>query len=513
MKKFAPLFVIILSSFTINAQTDFDRLWNKVEKLEVQNLPKSALTIVNAIYEKGEQEENAAQVIKSLFYQSKFSLILEENAQLKVINNFKKQIANQKSPSKNILQNVLANLYWQYFNQNRYKFYNRTKTATKVNLEDFRTWDLETLFNEIHVYFKASLENEDKLKNTNIKEFSDILVLQKETKTYSPTLYDFLANNALQFYKSSETLITRPAYKFTINETDYLSDFNTFLDLKITSKDSLSLQLNALKIYQKLIKHHIQKDYKDALAHVDIARLEFVKSKATFDNKNDILLNTLKSSEKKLKTHKASGLYAFEIAKSYKNASKNKAAQTICNAVIQKFSKSLGAQKCTILKAQIEQKTLAITAEKYIPNDKNSRILVTYKNVENLFFAAYKVNQKQLNNFNKIADFKDKKAFIKTLKISKSWKHQLRNEGDYLQHKTEVIVPKFENGMYFMLASETEDLKPRISVLDSENELDLSIDAVAILSEWEAFKSLDFSRTIVFDGRGILSSSTYSIGK
>jgi len=66
---------------------------------------------------------------------------------------------------------------------------------------------------------------------------------------------------------------------------------------------------------------------------------------------------------------------------------------------------------------------------------------------------------------------------------------------------------------FYWEASETEDLKPRISVLDSENELDLSIDAVAILSEWEAFKSLDFSRTIVFDGRGILSSSTYSIGK
>ena len=33
---------------------------------------------------------------------------------------------------------------------------------------------------------------------------------------------------------------------------------------------------------------------------------------------------------------------------------------TICNAVIKKFSKSLGAQKCTILKAQIEQKTSVI---------------------------------------------------------------------------------------------------------------------------------------------------------
>ena len=59
----------------------------------------------------------------------------------------------------------------------------------------------------------------------------------------------------------------------------------------------------------------------------------------------------------------------------------------------------------------------------------------------------------------------------------------------------------------------TEDLTSRISVLDSISKLDLSIDAAAILTEWEAFKGLDFSKTIVFDGRGVLSSSTYSIGK
>jgi len=66
---------------------------------------------------------------------------------------------------------------------------------------------------------------------------------------------------------------------------------------------------------------------------------------------------------------------------------------------------------------------------------------------------------------------------------------------------------------FYWEASETEDLKLRISVLDSVNELDLSIDTVAILTEWEVFKSLDFSKTTVFDGRGVLSSSTYSIGK
>ncbi|PQJ79239.1 MG2 domain-containing protein [Polaribacter porphyrae] len=451
--------MIILFSLTLNAQNDFEMLWTKVEKLEVQNLPKSALKIVDEIYEKADKSNNSSQIIKSLFYQSKFSLILEENAQLKVINNFKKHIDIQKSPTKNVLQNVLANLYWQYFNQNRYKFYNRTKTSEKVDANDFRTWDLNTLFKEIHLYFNASLENEETLKNIDIEAFSDILLLQKETKTYRPTLFDFLANNALQFYKSSETSITRPSYKFNIDDSKYLKDFNAYSDLKITSKDSISLQLNALKIYQKLICHHLTKDNTDALVHIDIERLTFVKNNAIFDDKNAIFLNTLKKSEQKFINQSANGLYAFEIAKIYKNESKNKDALDICNSIIKQFPNSFGAQNCKILKAQIKHKTLAIRAEEFTPINKNSRVLVTYKNIEKLFFTAYNITQKEFEQFNERYNFEDKKNFINALEISKTWKHQLRNEGDYLQHATEVIVPKFENGMYLIVASETQDLQ------------------------------------------------------
>ena len=66
---------------------------------------------------------------------------------------------------------------------------------------------------------------------------------------------------------------------------------------------------------------------------------------------------------------------------------------------------------------------------------------------------------------------------------------------------------------FYWEASKIEDLKARISVLDSESTLDLSYDATAILTDWEAFKSLDFSKTVVFDGRGVAAKSNYSIGK
>ena len=66
---------------------------------------------------------------------------------------------------------------------------------------------------------------------------------------------------------------------------------------------------------------------------------------------------------------------------------------------------------------------------------------------------------------------------------------------------------------FYWEASKTKDLKARISVIDSINTLDLSVDAAAILTEWEAFKNIDFSKTIVFDGRGVAAKSNYSIGK
>ena len=66
---------------------------------------------------------------------------------------------------------------------------------------------------------------------------------------------------------------------------------------------------------------------------------------------------------------------------------------------------------------------------------------------------------------------------------------------------------------FYWEASNKENITTRILVLDSISTSDLSIDAAAILTEWEAFKSLDYSKTIIFDGRGVLSSSTYSIGK
>ncbi len=467
MNKYITLLMIILFAHFSQAQNNnYSSLWKQVESFENEGLPKSALEIVESIEKKAKADKNSPQIVKTLFFKSKFALILEEDAQLQIINNFKTEIANSAFPTKNILESVLADLYWQYFQQNRYKFYNRTKTESKVDADDFRTWDLQTLFDEIHIHHQNALHSSLMLQQEELSQFDNILTLQEGSKIYRPTVFDFLSHNALAFYKTDENSITKPVYKFEIDNPDFLNDAERFSKLKIESKDSTSLQLNALKIYQELIKFHLKDVEPYALADVNIERLDFVENNATFNDKETVLLKTLKTESDNLKSHEVSGLYEFEIASilnrqgnSYQAETneehrwKIKEALAICKSVIFAFPKSKGAEKCAVLQHQIEQQTLQIQAEDYLPIQQHSRLLITYRNFTQLDFKIYKITAKQLEQFNTTYRQEEQLSFIKKLDVTTQWQSNLRNENDYQMHTTEVLFPKLDNGIYVVFAS------------------------------------------------------------
>ena len=449
------------------AQNNYDSLWKQVDKHQLDGLPKSSLEVVNQIEATAKKENNNPQIIKSLLFKSKYALILEEDAQLKIINDFKSEIETATTPTKNVLENILANLYWQYFQQNRWKFYDRTNTAAKVDTEDFRTWDLQTLFNEVHAHFENSLQNGLILKQTPIEAFKVILQKQKDSEKFRPTLFDLLAHNALKFYKTNETSITQPAYKFVIDNADFLSDSNTFSKLNITSKDSTSLQLNALKIYQDLTAFHLKNTNPTALADVNIERLLFVRQFGTFPDKNTQLLASLKTESDALKSHEVSALYDFEIASIYYEQGitylpkisesyrwKLKDAVALCNAIVETYPNSKGGQKASLLKHQIEQQQLQITTEAYLPIQQNTKLLINYKNVDGLSFVVHKISESDYFKLNNTYRKDEQLKLIQGLKNKVTfWQNNLKNEGDYQSHKIEVAIPKLDNGRYLVFTS------------------------------------------------------------
>ena len=473
MKHTIILITILLFSQMTHSQKpndSYETLWKQVEKLEQEALTKSALKVVNVISNKAKKEKNTVQSTKALLYTSKYALILDEDAQLNIITDFKNEIGKADFPTKNVLESFLANLCWQYFQQNRYRFYNRTNTENKVNSSDFRTWDLTTLFEEICLHFENSLENPTELQQLELTDFKDILHQQKGSKIFRPTLFDILANTALDFYKSSENSITKVADKFEIDNPEILCEATSFTNLQISSTNPESMMLKALNLYQQLVVFHAKTKNLEALTYVDLERLRFIHENAVFKNKDEQYLEVLQNSATQYKDLTISALYQYKIANLYNLRAntysptgdtnhqwKRKEALELCETVIKKFPDSRGAKKCKALKSTILEKSLQLTTEKYIPTNMPSRLLVNYKNISDLQLTAYHVSQNQIKKLNDFYRKEEILSYIQKLKVAKQWNATLKNEKDYQSHSTEVLLPALENGLYLILATDKEN--------------------------------------------------------
>ena len=468
MKKLYLILAIFLFAQIGNAQqqNSYDVLWKQVQQFEQESLTKSALKLVETISEKAKAEKNEAESIKALLYTSKFVLILEEDAPLSIINDFKTGIENSESPTKNILHSYLAHLYWQYFQQNRYRFYERTTTETKVDTVDFRTWDLTTLFKEIDFHFGASLENDRELQKIPISQFDIILNQQENSREFRPTLFDLLAHTALDFYTTTENSINIPADNFEIDDEDLLCEAYTFSLLNFKNSDNTSLQSKALHLYKQLVTFHFGNPDLKPLVIVDIERLRFTYENAVFTNKDVVFTQILKNSAERIKNSPLSGLYMYELALHYQqlggtydakiNAEhqwKLKDALQVCDNVIATFPNSLGADKCKALKSQIVAPSLQLTTEKHIPIDAPSRLLVNYKNLDNLKLTAHIITQEELIDLEKLYPEGKKQEFIEKLPVATTWSTALKTENDFQNHNTEISMPPLENGYYVLIAT------------------------------------------------------------
>lgn len=467
MRKLHLILGIFMFAQFGNAQQNdsFTQLWEQVEKLEKENLSKSALKLVETISQKAKKEKNTNQTIKSLLYRSKYNLILDKDAELNIIKEFNSEITTAKNETSNILHSYLANIYWQYFQQNRFRFYTRTTTETKVDSADFRTWDLATLFKEIDTHFQASLKHPKKLQKLPISQFGDLLHIQENSAAYRPTLFDLLAHSALSYYTTSENSIQKPLEAFKIDNENVLCEAYSFSTLDIFPKENGSLQAKALKIYQQLVSFHFGNPNLKALVEVDIERLLYIHEFATFANKEELLIEVLKNSAESIKTSPYAALYTYEIANlyqklgaSYNPKTKNepqwklKEAVALCDQVIAAFPKSRGAEKCKALKSQIQEPFIQLQIEENIANNTIARLLVTYKNSNNVQLTAYKISQNKLKELNQLYPETKKRSYIQRLPEETTWSSTLKTENDLQSHTTEISMPALTNGHYVIVA-------------------------------------------------------------
>ncbi|MDC3388040.1 MG2 domain-containing protein [Flavobacteriaceae bacterium] len=465
MKQLLTLFSIIILTGS-HAQNHYEKLWSKVEALELEGKTSSANEIVTSIYKKAKKKNNSSQLIKSLLYQSKNTLILKEDTELEIVQVLEKEINEADFPTNRILQSIVAEFKWEYLKKYRWQIYRRTKTTENVNT-DFRTWDLNTLFSSIHNDYKKSIRSANALQNISILEYNYILTKGNEKENLRPTLFDLLANRALDFFKTNESRITKPKDRFYINNENYFSNSNSFVNLDIESNDSIFSKYEVLKTYQEIEKFHLKNNHLDALTDAFLGRLKFVKINFTKTEKgNKYLEKSLFESYTNIKkgnayaTIKANYAKIIYEAATLKNQPENrKKALSICNEIIRDFKDSEGFVVANNLKNEILHKSIQIKNEEIIPVNSLSKILVTYKNIKRVQIAIYKTDPDF--NFYKY-NYEDRdsiiKAFFKTKNSIKEFNTKLPQKNDYFNHSTEIVIPKLKSGRYIVLVT-TEEVK------------------------------------------------------
>jgi len=451
------------SEFIFHFKDDYKAAWKTVDSLEQQGLTRSALDVVEEIYEASKKDNNQPQFIKSVFYKLKYGNYIEEDSHVKIVNDVKAEIDAASFPANAILESILANVYWQYYQNNRWRFQQRTETVNFDN-EDFQTWDLARLVREIVKYYHASLEESYKLKKIPLKEFEDILVYGKTEHSYlRPTLYDLLAHQALQFFVNDEASVTQPIYKFELKNEDDFSPAEDFVEIDYSTKDSLSLKFYAIQLYQQLIAFHLDDKEKDALIDVDLARLNFVRSQSVNSHKDSLYISAIIAMEKEFSNVPYSTLISFNKAQYYytegtkydPNGSDEykwdiKNALEICNSAIEKYPETFGSGECRWLQNQILMKSLSVQTEYGNLPDQPFLALVSFKNVNKIYLRIIPWTESLDQTKNKLDAQKLAQRYAAQKPIHE-WSVDLPDDKDYQNHSVEIKMPTLSVGQYLVL--------------------------------------------------------------
>jgi hypothetical protein len=468
--------VLLLSCSLLNAQTSpagYAAKWKTVDSLvEEKGLTESALTVVNRIYTLAKGENNVAQMIRSLVYRMNLRASYREDAIESSIKDLEKEVSTARVPYRSILQNMLASIYWNYLQQNSWKYYNRTNTVNFVK-SDIKTWTIDDFHRKISDLFLASLEDEKILFNTRLEKYEPIL-RKGNVRYLRPTLYDLLAHQALSYFMTGEERINKPASVFGIDDSLVFSDAVTFVHPTFRTTDSLSLQFKALQLFRQLIRNHLSDAAPDALVDVDIARIRFAQTISVLDNKDSLYLRALARITDKYSQLPAAaqawylqalqhsnGIYNNHILKDANGRpsgtavlSGNALARSICEKVLAEKDSSRGKTNCQVLLAGILHKQLILQTEKINIPDRPLRSLVSWRNVDKLYLRvvrmdSYGMKLPQIDpsdiNFWKRMD---------SLPVYRSFSQALPATGDYLQHSTEIAIPSLPPGVYALMASD-----------------------------------------------------------
>ncbi len=459
----------------------FTAMWRQADSLAGLGQPKSALAVVNKIYLLSKAENNHPQAIKAVIYRIRLNSDFQEDFFPATISELQEEIQSAGSPAKQVLQSILGEVYWKYYQNNQYRLRDRTQMMTNLT-DSIETWDLATIYRAITRHYMSSLENAASLQQIPIAQYDDILDLKAfdpkkhasqvaEASAFTPTLYDFLADRALEFFTAGSEEHSIPAQRFEVDRAWYFAQtFNFTGNRMLIPADSAAPASFALRIFRDLATFHFPDRDPRALIDAELKRFDFVHREYTMPGKDSLYLDALRQFEK---AHDASpwgtaishalAEYLNSLGQLYQPLVSDlhkwdvRAAREVCDRAIQRFPDSEGAKNCKILVKSIDESILRITAESAVLPDQPSLALVSYRNMKQLHFRLVKADPEEYGEKTAKLDQAGYFRYLTSMPAMKTWSQNLPGDGDFQQHSAEISIPEVPAGFWLLLCASSKE--------------------------------------------------------
>jgi uncharacterized protein YfaS (alpha-2-macroglobulin family) len=459
MKRLATGLVVVLLAMNAYAATSRDALWKQVEDAIKKGLPQTAITNLNLIVPAAVREKAYGEAAKAIARKIVLEGTIQGNKPEEKITRMEAEIAQAPAEMKSLLEVILANWYWHYFQQNRWRFMQRTQTGAAPG-PDFTTWDLARLFAEIDKVFTRARSSADALKKLPVSTFDDLLTKGTLPDAYRPTLFDFVAQEALKFYTSGEQAGAKPEDAFELGaDSPALDNAEKFLAWHRafrTKEFPDSPIVKALDLYGQLLDFHQRDSDPRAFADADLARLHYAYNTAVGDEKSARFKAALAALADRWADHEGSALALSHWAEVVRGEGDLVEARRLAQRGVNTHRDSPGGRQCQNLISEIEARSSSIGTER-VWNQPLPKITLRYRNVTNAWFrvVAWDWNdflERRHRRPENLSDQERKALLAKTPSLE--WSAPLPPTPDFKERVEELPAPtELKKGHYFLVAS------------------------------------------------------------
>lgn len=443
--------------------------WSKIDSLSAIGQYATALTATESLLAEARAGKDWRTEFRAWMYKGRFMEGTGAEAK-EVIHAMEARAATADTPLRQLLQSVIAQQWWNYYQSNRWEVLDRTDMAEPGDDPD--TWDQATFMRRTIAGFTASLEPVDSLAAIPVAELALLLEPEGADLRLRPTLFDLLAHRALEVFRNSESRLTEPATRFQLDDPRAFADPGGFAAVAFPANDSTAWLWQSLRLYQRLTAQHLADPSPDALVDVTLERLDFVRDNSTLPEKDSLhvqaleaLRNSLPAGEARAEVAVAIAQWHMDQADRYQRLAPDSAwkwerrtAAGICNEVIAAAPGPFALKKANALLARSRQAVLGLRAEEAVAPDRPFKVALEFANVQQVRLRIVKDDRPGRDQ----RGYHDPSSLKRLLGLPavREWTVVLPDDGDLNTHLTELPVDPLPLGAYIILASDQVEPVP-----------------------------------------------------